>query len=130
MLTTTPCLQIYPVKLTQDAIMVSVEGVAGTAATRGGADTSLESNNVFALMPPSYVAGGDFDETPSSDGPVDVSTAATFTVAIAAFGIIGAAGTLVAFYIEDLNLLAAFWVVLLGFGGYFFYQYQQDKKEQ
>jgi hypothetical protein len=53
-------LQIFPVKLTQDAIMVDVsgmdEGVAG-ASTRGGADSSLERNNVYALQPRVYVEG-------------------------------------------------------------------------
>lgn len=126
---TTVRLQIYPVKLTQDAIMVSVAGVSGTAATRGGADTSLESNNVFALMPPSYVAGSDQDDVPASTSPIDASTAATFSVAIAAFGIVAVAGTVTSFYFEDMVLLGAFWAVMLGFGGYFTWQYQVNKAE-
>ena len=38
--------------------MVKVSGGVGAFATRGGADTSLESNNVYGLEPKVYVEGG------------------------------------------------------------------------
>lgn len=59
-------LDIYPIKLTQDAIYVDVGAAASSRAyqtTRGGADSSIERNNVYALQPKSYVQGQD----PSGD---------------------------------------------------------------
>ena len=53
-------MDIYPVKLTQDAIMVDVSGAATTkfqGAGRGGSDTSIDANNVFALQPRTYLEG-------------------------------------------------------------------------
>lgn len=55
-------LDIYPVKLTQDAIYVDVGAAASSRAyqtTRGGADSSIERNNVYALQPKSYIQGQD-----------------------------------------------------------------------
>lgn len=120
-------LAVYPVKLTQDGILVAV-GDTGAVSTRGGADTSLESNNVFALQPPTYLVDSDGEET-DVKAPVDVSTAATFSVAIAAFGIIAVAGTATALFLEDTVLLGAFWALILSAGGYFVYQYNQNKNE-
>lgn len=59
-------LDIYPIKLTQDAIYVDVGAAASSRAyqtTRGGADSSIEKNNVYALQPKSYIQGQD----PSGD---------------------------------------------------------------
>lgn len=53
-------MDIYPVKLTQEAIMVDVSGAATTkfqGAGRGGSDTSIDANNVFALQPRTYLEG-------------------------------------------------------------------------
>lgn len=52
-------LDVYPVKLTQDAILVDVSGAATTKfkSSRGGSDTSIDNNNVFALQPRVYVEG-------------------------------------------------------------------------
>lgn len=64
-------LDIYPVKLTQDAIYVDVGSAASSRAyqtTRGGADSSIERNNVYALQPKSYIQGQD----PSGDKPASV----------------------------------------------------------
>lgn len=122
-------MQIYPVKLTQDAILISFGRDAAVATTRGGADTSLESNNVFALQPQVYVAGSEQDESAgaSSSAPVDVATVATFSVAIAAFGIVAVAGTASCLYLEDPVLLGGFWAVMLGLGGLFTYQFYANK---
>ncbi len=49
-------------KLTQDAIYVDVGAAASSRAyqsTRGGADSSAERNNVYALQPKSYIQGQD-----------------------------------------------------------------------
>lgn len=61
-------MDIYPVKLTQDAIMVDVSGAATTkfqGAGRGGSDTSIDANNVFALQPRTYLEGSGPDGTHS-----------------------------------------------------------------
>lgn len=55
-------LDIYPIKMTQEAIYVDVERAADTRAyqsTRGGADTSIDKNNVYAIQPRSYIQGQD-----------------------------------------------------------------------
>ena len=45
-------LQIYPVKLTQQAIQVDISKstVVAKRSDRGGAGTSLENNNVFTVQ--------------------------------------------------------------------------------
>ena len=52
-------LDVYPVKLTQDAILVDVSGAATTKfkSARGGSDTSIDNNNVFSIEPRVYVEG-------------------------------------------------------------------------
>ena len=56
-------LDVYPVKLTQDAIMVDVSGAATTKfqTSRGGSDSSIDANNVFAIQPRVYIEGTDPD---------------------------------------------------------------------
>lgn len=126
-------VQIYPVKLTKDAIQVSMEGATAMAPTRGGADTSLENNNVFAVQPTVYVEGSEAAEVMASEtgagGSGNLSTALTFTVAISAFGIVATAGTATALYYEDFILLGGFWAFMLAVGGFFAFQYAQQKNE-
>ena len=53
-------LEIYPVKLDQEAISVDISNsmTRVTAnSTKGGSDTSLENNNVYGLEPKVYVEG-------------------------------------------------------------------------
>lgn len=120
-------MQIYPVKLTQDAIQVSLESATASGPSdRGGADTSLENNNVFAVEPKSYVVGSEAD----ADEKPGLSTALTLTVAISAFAIVSTAGTATALYYEDFVLLGGFWAFMLGVGAFFTFQQQQwDKQE-
>lgn len=126
-------LPIYPVKLTQEAIQVSLDGATAVAPTRGGADTSLENNNVFAVQPAVYVEGTEAAESVAADagagGSGTLSTALTFTVAISAFGIVATAGTATALYYEDFILLGGFWAFMLAVGGFFAFQYAQQTKE-
>jgi len=126
-------MQIYPVKLTQEAIQVSLDGATAVAPTRGGADTSLENNNVFAVQPAVYVEGTEAAESVAADagagGSGTLSTALTFTVAISAFGIVATAGTATALYYEDFILLGGFWAFMLAVGGFFAFQYAQQTKE-
>jgi len=59
---TCPNMEIFPVKLSQEAIYVDVSGAQfrGPAyANKGGANTSLENNNVFAVQPTVYFDGMD-----------------------------------------------------------------------
>jgi hypothetical protein len=120
-------LQVFPVKMTQEAIYVD-SGAApqSIATTRGGADTSLENNNVFAVQPSVYVQGSEQDAS-SGDG---LSTALTLSVAISCFAIIATAGTATALFYEDFVLLGGFWLLMLVAGGYFAYQFQQGRSEQ
>jgi hypothetical protein len=121
-------MQIYPVKLTQDAILVNVGSAASSlAATTGGADTSLEKNNVFALQPKVYTQNTDSDETGTN---TSISTAATLTAAITGFAIIASVGTATSLYFEDYLLLGGFWVLMFGGGVYFFLQFNEGRKDQ
>jgi len=55
-------LDVFPVKLTRDAISVDVTGAATTTSSpsgRGGADTSIDVNNVFADEGRPYLEGQD-----------------------------------------------------------------------
>jgi len=123
----TGSLTIYPVKLTQDAIQVSLDiSAAGGPSDRGGADTSLENNNVFAVEPKSYVIGSEADANESSG----LSTALTLTVAISAFAIVATAGTATALYYEDFVLLGGFWVFMLAVGAFFTFQQKALTKEE
>ena len=113
-------LDIFPVRLTQEAISVdasagaSASGAAGSGraapSTRGGADSSIDRNNVYAISPKTYTSDDDFyspsKAASSSGGGGGVSssdslgaTAATITSVIAVAAT-GAAGTAVAVYKE------------------------------
>lgn len=75
-------MEIYPVKLTQDAICVDMSASAtrGSASfTKGGSDTSLENNNVYGLEPKVYVEG-----TEAEAGEGMVAKVATVAVSVGA----------------------------------------------
>lgn len=114
-------LEIYPVKITQDAISIDTSrarfGRRALAAARGGAATSIENNNVFSVQPTVYFEGQDPSvESASlySSGPSEKLNPATVTVGILAVGIVGVAGTATALYYESVAGLAGFWLVLGG----------------
>lgn len=55
-------MDVYPVKLTQEAICVDVSGASKYASVprgRGGADSSIDANNVFADASKPYYEGQD-----------------------------------------------------------------------
>jgi nitrite reductase/ring-hydroxylating ferredoxin subunit len=116
-------LRIFPVKLGQDAISVDVSGATGGVgggeastgpAGRGGADSSLESNNVFATQPRVYVEG---EDTPGSGGGLDVGAVATGAVTAAALVGAGAAGTALSLYVDAPRaLIAVVWAGVLAGG--------------
>lgn len=77
-------MEIYPVKLTQDAISVDVSEATergGIATTKGGSDTSLENNNVYGLEPKVYTEGEDSDNAGGSM-VAQVATAAVSFLAV------------------------------------------------
>ena len=100
-------LGVYPVRLTQDAISVDAgvrpSGASAGGAGRGGADSSIDRNNVYAVQPRTY----------AEEGGGTLSDTAGSVVTIAAFLATGAAGTAVALYKESTIGLVVFWVALV-----------------
>lgn len=134
-------LDIYPVKLTQDAIYIDVGAAASSRAyqsTRGGADSSAERNNVYALQPRSYIQGQDPsdpfsapDQTTGQPNEDPFARVATLTVAIVGVGGSAVAGTAFALYKENIPGLILFWLILFGASALFVIQYQNGiKREQ
>ncbi|PNW79329.1 hypothetical protein CHLRE_09g411200v5 [Chlamydomonas reinhardtii] len=117
-------LEIYPVKLAQEAIYVDVsDSRYNNAVTRGrgGAGTSAENNNVFTVQPTVYFEGMDPTKEAASllqDGNTGEGTNPVVVLTgIVAVGMTAVAGTAFAIYYENLTALIAFWVVLgLGVG--------------
>ncbi|KAG2429409.1 hypothetical protein HYH02_014064 [Chlamydomonas schloesseri] len=117
-------LEIYPVKLTQEAISVDVsDSRYNTAAAygRGGAGTSAENNNVFTVQPTVYFEGMDPTKESASllqDGNTGEGTnPVVVLIGIVGLGMTAVAGTAFAIYYENLTALIAFWIVLgLGVG--------------
>lgn len=98
-------LEIYPVKLEQDAISVDVSGSATrgtgtTVQTKGGSDTSLENNNVYGLEPKVYVEGAEATEGAAAESG-GVAAAATAVVAVLAVGSVGAVAVALFKYISQ-----------------------------
>ena len=96
-------MEIYPVKLEQDAISVDVSGSvqtnssAGYNLTKGGSDTSLENNNVYGLEPRMYVEGSDAEGAEESA----ISKAATIGVGVFAISAVLAVAFAVIQYIQQ-----------------------------
>lgn len=118
-------MEIYPIKLTQDAIMVDVSRGTQAVIAKGGAGTSLENNNIFSVMPTVYFEG--MDPTKEEANVYQTSTApekidpVIVVVATVALGTFAIAGTAICVYLENLPLLGAFWAVLgggVGLAGY------------
>eukprot|EP00951_Prasinocladus_malaysianus_P005034 scaffold35803_cov53-Prasinocladus_malaysianus.AAC.1 len=112
-------MEVYPVKLTQDAVMVDIAngsqgGVAGVR-TKGGSDTSLENNNVFGVEPAVYLEGTDPSQpiTAGSTTKSDINPV-TAIIALLAVAIISVAGTAWFAVTENFIGLGIFWAV--GFG--------------
>lgn len=113
-------LEIYPVKLTKDAVYVSFsEGNLGgvlSMRSKGGSNTASEGDNVFGIEPRVYydnAVSSTTTETTSSSRLQDLNPATVFisTIAVA---IVAIAGTAVAIYFESIPGLIIFWIVLFG----------------
>ncbi|GAB4822065.1 hypothetical protein N2152v2_009111 [Parachlorella kessleri] len=73
-------LEVYPVRLTQEAIEVDVSGSSsGGRLTKGGSNTSLENNNVYGLEPKQYV---DIDSQTGEASTTGSTTAVAATVVV------------------------------------------------
>lgn len=84
-------MEIYPVKLTQQAICVNISKstTVATRSDRGGAGTSIENNNVFTVQPNVYFEGMDPSKEQASlyqTGPPPVANPAIAATAILATG--------------------------------------------
>ncbi|BDA44892.1 hypothetical protein COCOBI_06-3700 [Coccomyxa sp. Obi] len=124
-------LDVYPVKLTQDAILVDVSGAATTKfkSSRGGSDTSIDNNNVFAIQPRVYVEGSTPEEIVpmGSAGTKEKMDPYVLAITIFAFACVAVAGTAVAIYLESFVGLGIFWAVLLAITGSYVFNYLKDE---
>mmetsp|Transcript_32801 Transcript_32801/g.93080 ORF Transcript_32801/g.93080 Transcript_32801/m.93080 type:complete len:307 (+) Transcript_32801:107-1027(+) len=124
-------MEVYPVKLTQDAVMVDVANgsLGGVAAvrTKGGSDTSLENNNVFGVEPPVYLEGTDPSQPilSSSTKKSDINPA-TAIITLLAIAIISVAGTAWFAVSENLVGLGVFWAAGFGIVGTIGYNYTKE----
>ena len=119
-------LEVYPVKITKDAIYISFksgnQGGVRTMRSRGGAKTSLEENNVFGLEPRVYYegseAGSQSVEKTTSASSLQGMNPATVLIGTIAVAIVAVSGTALAIYYESIPGLIVFWVVLFGIVAY------------
>lgn len=114
-------LEIYPVKLAQEAIYIDVnQGTLGgvkSSRVKGGSDTSLENNNVFSVQPTVYFEGMDPSKESASErqgGPRQGLDPVIVGTGVLALGMVAVAGTAICIYYEDVYLLGAFWTALGG----------------
>lgn len=129
-------MEIYPVKLTQEALYVDVsDGRMSTttlATGRGGADTSIDNNNVFTVQPTVYFEGMDptkesanvYTDVVVPTGKIDPVVAIATTVGV---GAVAVSGTALCIYSENLVALGALWVFLGGLVGLFGYNYVNSR---
>lgn len=125
-------LKILPVKLTQDAILVDGSELKGSVFSRGGADSSLENNNVFYSEPRVYVEGTDPNDPMNSDGqagPGVAANAATLVTSLLGVAALSVGGT--AFFIlnESYVGLGVFWAVGFAIVAYYAYTQVLSKEE-
>lgn len=115
-------LEVYPVKMTKDTIYISFKsgnlGGMQSMRSKGGANTSLEDNNVFGLEPRVYVEDSGqetvaVDKTTSTSNMEELNPV-TILVATLAVAIVAVSGTAVAVYYESIVGGIVFWIVLFG----------------
>ena len=119
-------LDIFPVRMTQEAISVDASGSASSnsanavPSTRGGADSSIDRNNVYAISPKTYTSDDDFYAPAKASGGAggasssgDIGATAATITSIVAVVATGAAGTAVAIY-KDLGIpaIVAVWIAV------------------
>jgi len=98
-------LEIYPVKLGQDSISVDISNSTTRATsgnlTKGGADTSLENNNVYGLEPKVYVESVSPEEAASATSSTAIAQGATAAVGVLAVGAVAAVAFALFIYINQ-----------------------------
>lgn len=140
-------------RLPTSALAVSFRRAAGRSRnTKGGADTALENNNVYALEPKAYVEGTDPSDPMNLEaagaGTTMAANAATIIVSFVGVGILAVGGTAFFIFYENLGEferctsreqvggtpadggalplpavgLGIFWVVLFGIVAAYIYQ--------
>mmetsp|Transcript_34655 Transcript_34655/g.48041 ORF Transcript_34655/g.48041 Transcript_34655/m.48041 type:complete len:302 (+) Transcript_34655:81-986(+) len=125
-------MEVFPVKVTAEAIMVDPvntnllgEYDTSSATTLGGANSSLENNNVFAIEPQTYYESGEkLDDSSGAVGKIDPST---LVVSVLAVGVTAVAGTATCLFYENLIALGVFWIIGFGATAYAIYQFQEEK---
>lgn len=131
-------MEVFPVKIDGDTIYVDIQNsnLAGTdlvfsetATTAGGADTSLENNNVFGIEPRMYLETGEEidEETSGVSNKLDPVTLIISTLAVATVAVAGSATCL---YYENLVALGALWIVGFGVVAKFVLDYQNVEESQ
>lgn len=130
-------LEIYPVKLTQEAIYVNVNGgyLGGLQqrGDRGGAGTSLENNNVFTVQPTIYFEGQDPTVERASYYLEPVGNKPNPLVAISTtvgVGLLAVAGTAVGIYYENVAGVVLLWVALGGIAVFVGLRYVESKVKE
>ncbi|CAL5229978.1 g13409 [Coccomyxa viridis] len=126
-------MDIFPVKITQEAILVDVSEAATTkfqGAGRGGSDTSIDANNVFALQPRQYLEGSGPDDIMEMGGGAPAKKVDPYVLAISifAYACLAVAGTAVCLYAESYAALGIFWVVLLAITGAYVLNYIKEEE--
>jgi nitrite reductase/ring-hydroxylating ferredoxin subunit len=109
-------MEVFPCEVRTDGIYVDAKnGSLGpdfvAPIGMGGSNTSLESNNVFAVETPMYVEGG---EGASGMGGSDSGAkmdASQLGSAIAIAGVVAVAGTGACLYFENYIALGALWII-------------------
>lgn len=107
-------LNVYPVKLTADAIEVDVTAAQAAAATRGGAEIAATKQDVQSIEPREFFQGSEQD-TQAGSSEEGTRLGQAFTAIVAAVGIVSlaVAGTAVAIYKDNFYGLVLFWTVFV-----------------
>ena len=99
----------------------TMPGQLTTGLSKGGSDTSIESNNVYGVEPKMYLEGTNpddyMDETSVSDVAKNISPA-TLVAGIVAVGIVAVAGTGGCVFYQNWVALAVFWLIGISIVGY------------
>jgi len=143
-------IEIYDVQVSGDSVYVDPTGSlkdweppSGIRAdftmpgegpsSKGGADTSVEGNNVYGIEPKMYLQGTDVG-TPLEEAPeaafVSGLSPATIIVGTIGIGIVSVAGTGLCLFYENFIALGIFWAVGISVVGYFAQKYNFSSGNQ
>ena len=114
-------MEVFPVLVRPDGIYVDIKGGSlgpdfVAPVGKGGSNTSLENNNVYAVEPQMYVEGKDGERVVAGDRDVEMSKMDPGQVAISIAGVAALAlgGSATCVFYENYVALGLFWLV--GFG--------------